>query len=98
MEAIKKLIEESKLLSNVPKPLFDRIIVKIIDAPEKKGNIIMPSNDNLSYGIVISKGDDVNNTIQIGSVVLWMGETGELLSVDEEEFVLMNYRELKAIF
>lgn len=97
-EAIEKIINESEILNTVPTLLGTRILVSPIEKEINKGGIILPYNENQHWGVVVTKGEEVNPKIEIGSVVYWSGEVGEEFMVGDDELRLMDFRELKAIY
>jgi hypothetical protein len=95
-----ELVSDAKkyldVINKVPSPLFSLLIVKPIEPGTIQGGVIMPDNDNQHYGVVLSKGDEVKG-IEIDEIVLWLGDAGEILTVEDEEFILMPYKELKGV-
>ena len=90
------------------KPLADRVVIKPLVAEEKTaGGIIIPDNakEKPQNGEVVAVGDGVKDsngksialTVKVGDTVLYGKYSGTEVTVDGEDYLIMNESDLLAI-
>ena len=89
-------------------PLYDRLLVKRVEAEEKsKGGIILPDSakEKPKEGKVISvgngkindKGERVALTVKEGDKILFSAYAGTEIKVDGEDFLIMREEDVLAV-
>lgn len=81
------------------KPLGELVFIKPIEYDTLKTNLVVPQNlvDRKQFGILVGKGEDVIFKINEGDTVMWLDNRGEPITIDGEEHLIMNYKELKGV-
>ena len=90
------------------KPLFDRVLVKRVEAEEKvKGGIIIPdtAKEKPQEGQVIAAGPGrlsdegkmLSMSVKVGDKILYGKYSGTEVSVDGSEFLIMRESDILAV-
>ncbi len=90
------------------KPLYDRLLVKRVEAEEKtKGGIILPdtAKEKPRQGSVVAvgqgklndKGERVAMTVKEGDTVLFSSYAGTDIQIDGEDFLIMREDDILGI-
>ena len=86
------------------KPLQDKILLKKVESEASKeevikGGIILPSEEKpIKYGEVIDISDELLNIkLKVGDKVLYSEYGGKDIKVDDDEFLLISYKDISAI-
>lgn len=85
------------------KPIADRVIVKTAPADEKtKGGIIIPdtAKEKPQRGEVIAVGPGKDGnlmTVQVGDIVLYGKYSGQEISYEGQDFLIMREEEILVI-
>ncbi len=86
------------------KPLQDKILLKKVESKASKeevvkGGIIMPSEEKpIKYGEVVDISEELPNTkLKVGDKVLYSEYGGKDIKVDDDEFLLISYKDISAI-
>ncbi|HEV3223873.1 MAG TPA: co-chaperone GroES family protein [Puia sp.] len=79
---------------SIPRPVFDRVIVKPLPMPERsKGGILIPGTvtEIMEDAIVMASASDV---IKKGEIVSYPSHLGVVQWYDDEKYKLMNASEI----
>jgi co-chaperonin GroES (HSP10) len=73
------------------KAINDHVVVEELKEPEKvsRGGVIMPStviDQPHRFGIVISVGPDVKDSVKVGEKVAYARHGGQVMAIDERAF------------
>lgn len=87
------------------KPLFDRVVVKMLpDKPEKIGNIILPEITKapeicevVALGVGELDGKKINFTVNIGDKVVFNKYSGSEFKIDGENYIVIKEKDILAI-
>lgn len=87
------------------KPLQDNVLLKKVESQptqEEKveGGIIVPSEDTKSivYGEVVDISKHIQDSeLQKGDYVIYSQYGGEKIEIDDEEYILMKYKDISGI-
>ncbi len=86
------------------KPLQDKILLKKLEFKDSKeevlkGGIILPNEEKpIKYGEVIEISSELENfKIKIGDKVLYSEYGGKDLKINEEEYLLISYKDISGI-
>jgi chaperonin GroES len=86
------------------KPLQDKVLLKKVESETSKeevvkGGIILPNDEKpITYGEVIDISSELTNVnISKGDKVLYSEYSGKTITVDDEEFILISYKDISAI-
>jgi len=90
------------------KPLYDRLLVKRLEAEEKtKGGIIIPdtAKEKPKQGKVIStgtgkldeKGQKIDLTVKAGDTILFSSYAGTEIKIDNEDYLIMREEDVLGI-
>jgi chaperonin GroES len=82
-------------------PLQYRVLLKVEEKKSSeevvKGGIIIPQDDkeSLKYGVVIDISKDIKEPlIKIGDKVLYSEYAGKQVKIDDNEFLLIEYKDI----
>ena len=82
-------------------PLGARVLIKRLPITERKtdAGLIIPENEvQTTYkSEVVSKGGDVGNDIGVGDTVIVTHMVGDMVSVNQEKFYLVNDKDILAV-
>lgn len=95
------IINENKGETMKLEPLGDRIVIKPNDPEEKMyGNIIIPdtAKEKPQSGTVVSVGNDeeVTENLKVGDTIIYAKYGGSEITIENEEFVILNYSDVLA--
>ena len=86
------------------KPLQDKILLKKVESRTSEeevveGGIILPSDEEpIKYGEVIAISEELKNVkLKVGDKVLYSEYGGKDIKVDNDEFLLISYKDISAI-
>ena len=90
------------------KPLYDRLLVKRLEAEEKsKGGIILPdtAKEKPKQGTIVAvgtgkiddKGNSIPLTVKKGDKVLFSSYAGTDIKVDGEDYLIMREEDILAV-
>ena len=73
----------------------NKLIVSVVDTVEKsESGIITDQDKKPDRGVVISKGNDVTDEIEIGDVIVFSEYGGKAIQEKGEEFITLNEGEV----
>lgn len=74
------------------KAVLKNILLKKTDREGKDDGVIYTDKKIERFGEIISKGEDVPNSLRVGDVVRFKEHIdGEHFSVENEQYVILNY-------
>jgi chaperonin GroES len=86
------------------KPLQDKILLKKVESKTSKeevvkGGIILPIEEKpIKYGEVVDISEELSNVkLKIGDKVLYSEYGGKDIKIDEDDFLLISYKDISAI-
>jgi chaperonin GroES len=83
------------------RPTRNRVVIKYTEIKEKSaGGIILPedSKKQPTTGVVIASGlDDLGEKLNEGDLVLFGKFSGTKVTIQNEDFVIMNYKDIMAV-
>ncbi|MFT4243824.1 MAG: GroES family chaperonin [Candidatus Woesearchaeota archaeon] len=86
------------------KPLQDNVLLKKVEVESStqevvSGGIIIPKEEkSITYGEVIDFSEKIPNiSIKKGDKVIYPEYGGRKITIDEEEFILLPYKDISAI-
>lgn len=83
---------------NLPKPVFDRLLVKPISSEQTFSGIIIPdTSSNLKKGVVVAVGEGRNNipmSVKENQTVFFKRDAGIPLTLEGESYLLMEERDI----
>ena len=76
-------------------PFGERIVIKVLDAEESVGAlIIVTSKEKSNRGEVVALGDGVTGNIQVGDIVLFNMSSGVSYTSGNEDYKIINVKDI----
>jgi len=96
-------------MSNIGKPLADRVLLKVEDVSEKKssGGIILNQTTqsvqnatvvSVSDGFIGNNGDFIKLTVKEGDKVLINNGSGQKIRIEKEDYILIRESDILMLF
>jgi len=96
-------------MSNIGKPLSDRVLLKVEDVSEKKssGGIILNQTTqsvqnatvvSVSDGFIGNNGDFIKLTVKEGDKVLINNGSGQKIRIEKEDYILIRESDILMLF
>lgn len=96
-------------MSNIGKPLADRVLLKLEDTSEKKssGGIILNQTTQsvqnaivvaVSDGFIGNNGDFIKLTVKEGDKVLINNGSGQKIRIEKEDYILIRESDILMLF
>ena len=84
---------------NEIKPNGKRIAVKLDEEQKMVGGVIIPKNSRQKskYGIIIAMSDECSDALKVGDRVLFHSNSGLIVKILEQDFMVMDEKEVFAV-
>ncbi len=82
------------------RPLYDRILVKILPPEEKtKGGLFLPqtAQEKTQEGLVEAIGDSDQIKVKVGDKVIYDKYAGTTLKIDEQDYLILRNNDILAV-